>query len=706
MKRITFSFCVALWAFLSPPMGAQSLLKNGDFSGDLAGWTLAGSNAAEIFTRVEERADGEAIHALRYLKTPATPVDNFYAMQAVVLKGDSEYRLGLRYRAKPGLRPVLALLNDKFQVVRAFALPTSSTWASVATNFYLREGGAYRLQIFAGAKGKPREAENGESAFSGIRLECASSGVSAQVDRMALPDRPPTETRVGTAPGWDWSLPTGCKPVPHTGFSTWTRQRASPLITIRGVFMAWKTISPRDGVIDFKPILDEIASNRALGLETGLHLMNTERQYVPDWILEKYRPPVIEAALLSPNQPWRMSFVPPWHPSVMAEWEKLLLALGKSGIPRRDDILYAYMNAVSPSRGEELFLRPVDAEQWQREGGLTPGVYSNWLTRRADAMLAAFAGAEGKLAWNNPDEIITGVPGYREATAGLQSYVLARGAGYRGGSIDFQHSLFTAKGAGAAVEDGYAVVDEAYPIFQGERIRGDENEEYGKYWEWRFGPEAGYAYRHRISTLHSLMLQQNVVLASPDTLKLNPELNAYAATVMGRGRRDAVDAWCYLRECSTRAVSPIKNLERWVHQRDAPGSFTVACRRVDRFALPMDAPQASFDFDARRTDVSRGQKSIAFRLDPVFFPVPRPVQIKITHADEGQAHWRLEYSDGAALAISPEVSNQGDGRVKTATFSLPRLAADQRFPGGMDFRLAVVGNEDAEFTMIRVVKGP
>jgi hypothetical protein len=704
MKPNQAFFPLALGLALSLPMGAQSLLKNGDFSGGLDGWTLAGSNAASIFMAIEEGSG--APRALRYLKTPATPPDNLYAMQVVSLKDDSEYRLSFRWRAQPGLKPVLALLNERFQVMKSFALPASAMWASFATNFYIREGGPYRLQIFAGARGKPREAENGESAFSELRLECTATGVSGKSANLTFPDRPGAEVKAWTAPGWDWSLPAGAKPVPRTGFSTWSRARFSPLVTIRGVFMGWKALSPREGVIDFKPILDELASNRALGVETGLHLMNAERQYVPNWILEKYRPPVIEAALLSTNQPWRMSFVPPWHPAVMAEWEKLLHALGKSGIPQRSDILYAYMTGIGASRGEELFLRPVDAEQWQREGGLRPGIYSNWLTRRAEAMLAAFAGVEGKLAWMNPDETITGVPGYREATAGLQAYVLERGAGYRGGGIDFQHSLFTATGAGAAVVDGYAVVNEGHPIFKGARIRGDENEEFGKYWEWRFGPEAGYAYRHRICVLHSLMLQQNVVMVSPETLRLNPELNAYAATVMGRGRHDADDAWCYLRECSTRGISPIKNLERWVHQRDVPGSFTIACRRVERFALPMDAPNAAFDFDARRTDLARGQKSIAFRLDPVFYPVPRSAEVKVTFVDEGQARWRLEYSDGAALAISPEVANQGDGRIKTANFTLPRFAPDQRFPGGMDFRLAIVGNEDAEFTMVRVMKGP
>jgi len=685
------------------PASAQSPLQNGNFVEGLAGWTLAGADCARVFALAEETVEGTAKTVLRYRKIPVVPADNFYAFQPIALEGDSEYRIRLRWRAEGGLRPVIALLTAQFQIAKAFALPKRSGWNTHEVRFYQREGGTFRFQLFAGAVGKPREAEDGESAFADIQLDCVATGLSRAASEFVLPAHA-AAVPIRIEPGWDWSLPPGLKPLPQAGFSTWSKGRDSPLVTIRGVFMPWKRLSPREGVIDLSPILEEIESNRAMGMKTGLHLMNAERQYVPDWVVEKYRAPVIEAIPLQSNQPWRMAFVPPWNPGVMAEWEGLLAALARSGIARRPELVYAYVTGLGASRGEELFLRNEDALQWGREAGLTPAIYSNWLTRRLEAMLGAFAGVEGKLAWMNPDEHITAVAGYREATRGLQAYALSRGTGYRGGGIDFQHSLFVASGAGADVEDGYPVLDEASPVFLPGRVRGDENEEYGKYWEWRFGPEAGYAYRHRICILHSLMLRQNVVMVSAATLALNPDLNAYAATTMGRGPADSPDAWCYLRECSTRGISAVKNLEHGLRQRDVPGSFSVACRRVDRAGLPMDAPGVAYDLDARRTDGAHGQRSLAFRLDGAFLGKAQKVVIKVTYHDASPSRWRLEYSDGASLAVSPEVVNRGEGLLRTASFTVAPFAADRRFPGGMDFRLGIDGEGDAEFTFVRVVK--
>ena len=77
----------------------------------------------------------------------------------------------------------------------------------------------------------------------------------------------------------------------------------------------------------------------------------------------------------------------------------------------------------------------------------------------------------------------------RQATAHLWQTALARGCGIRGGGIDFQHGLFAAPAWGSSISpSGHCVIDEDNPTVAEMRFRGDENEEYGKYWEWRFGP--------------------------------------------------------------------------------------------------------------------------------------------------------------------------------------------------------------------------
>jgi len=251
-------------------------------------------------------------------------------------------------------------------------------------------------------------------------------------------------------------------------------------------------------------------------------------------------------------------------------------------------------------------------------------------------------------------------------------------------------------------------VDDTHPTIAEGRFRGDENEEYGKYWEWRFGPREQYPYRHRLCWLRSLQMRQNFVMVGPATLELNPKLNEYVRLSLGRKRENSPDAWAYLRQCRLRwrKDRPVKNIERWLVQRDVPGSRSVATRRVDRFPLSMDPPGVHYDEDARRTDRASGQDGLAFRLDEVFWPRPAAALVKVTFVDQAACRWRLLTTNAAGKKIrGSAMENSGDGQLKTATFEVSRLAAGRAFPGKMDFRLVSEGPGDLTVVMVRVVKG-
>ena len=75
---------------------------------------------------------------------------------------------------------------------------------------------------------------------------------------------------------------------------------------------------------------------------------------------------------------------------------------------------------------------------------------------------------------------------------------------------------------------------------------------------------------------------------SPD-----PFLTAWEAVELGRGVNDAPDAWCYLRESYVHEhndgngkVVPVKNFERWLYQRDAPGYETHPVHKVEFLNRP------------------------------------------------------------------------------------------------------------------------
>ena len=519
------------------------------------------------------------------------------------------------------------------------------------------------------------------------------------------------ESKPAVAAGWDWSLPAGIKPAPYSGFVTWGKTRFSEMITVQGIFnVGWRQSCPGPGEYDWKPIRDAIDQARALGMRIGLHIRGVERPSVPDWVIKKHSVPVLDVIPLQENQPWRLQIVPPWHPGIRQAYAAFMEAFGKTGIPQRDDVVYGYIHGISPSRGEEWFLRPVDIEDWEKNAGLTPDLLAECLKARVDGMLRAFHGVEHKLAFMGGPIGGQSKKEYVEKTTGLLEYALSRGTGWRGGGVDFQHSLFQNTALGSTVTaDGYCVVDENLPLHKGSRYCGDENEEYGKYWEWRFGPVENHAYRHRICTLKTLMLRQNFQMVSAETLKLNPEINQYAMLTQGRQPKNSPDAWTYLRDCAIRTGRGsllVKNIERWLVQRDVEGHRSVACERVDRFPLSMDPPDRHYDFDARRTDIRNRQDGLAFQLDTNFWRKPERALLKVTFVDREKASWHIEYTGSQSTKrTTSKVQNSGDGQRKTATFAVDALAAARSFPGDMDFRLVTDGPGDVTVTMVRILKG-
>jgi len=488
--------------------------------------------------------------------------------------------------------------------------------------------------------------------------------------------------------GWDWSLPDGVEATDYSGYFTWGGRRFHPSVTVRGVMVTWKRLNPEPGKYDWDWLRGEIAKNKAAGMRTGIHLKGVQRDAVPDWVVEKHDAVVIDVPVLQENQPWRIQTVPPWQPSVDDAFHAFLREFGKTGIAQDDDVVYAYIHGISASRGEEMFIRPVDWEMWQKTTGVTAEIFADWLRRRIDAMCDLFKGAEHKLAvmWQGPFGV---TPELRTETAGLHTHAFERGCGIRGGGIDFMHVLTESPAWGSRVSgDGYLLVDDEHPTIKGRRIRADENEEYGKYWEWRFGPVEGYPYRHRICVLRGLQMRQNFQLVSQATMELNPELIEYARITQGYRRDDSPDAWAYLRQFD-RNGRALKNIERWLIQRDAEGSRSMPCERVDRFPLPSEKrkkPTEVFDLDARRTDVEHGQDGLLFGLDRAFWNKPQAATIKVTFTDRATAEWYLSYADafGKVRKTAP-IRNTGDGKRKTATFRISELAASGSFPNDPTF---------------------
>ena len=154
------------------------------------------------------------------------------------------------------------------------------------------------------------------------------------------------------------------------------------------------------------------------------------------------------------------------------------------------------------------------------------------------------------------------------------------GIGQRSGFVETYLIHATNPHLGQRVtEHRYLVVDERNPWIQGGRLFGDENEEY--LWRERLHGLPGTSpYRFHNSMLRFLQMRRNYLYTHSETP--DPELLHYVLLTMGKGIDGTPDAWCALRESHLSQFhvygteGPMKNLERWLHQRDRPGFETVA----------------------------------------------------------------------------------------------------------------------------------
>lgn len=162
-----------VWVLTGLSWSQESLVENGQFRSGLKGWEIYG-NAGKVFSMVTEGG----LTFARYERTSETPADNYHLDQKLSLEPDANYTLTLRYRCGAGLKPVLAFATADYKQFSVKALTPSEAWTNATLDLYSGNEKTLRLQIFAGAKGKIREALEGRADFTAISLEKKSAGES------------------------------------------------------------------------------------------------------------------------------------------------------------------------------------------------------------------------------------------------------------------------------------------------------------------------------------------------------------------------------------------------------------------------------------------------------------------------------------------------------------------------------------------------
>ncbi len=691
----------ALAAAASPDAG-KNLLRNGSFD---AGPSGAAPPGWSFFADASGRGQAQTTDgALRLTNT--SPKGRVNVMQRVRVWRDTPYELSVRIKADSGI-PIFQVMEDvrgggyqkKYDhyLSRGYRGPWKRFTFKLTTSSKTRG-----LRIVLGLRNR------GTAWFDDVRVTCLSrkKPPTPEEDIVKLT---PWRASDDVIDGWDWSLPPGVKPVPYSGLVCSRREwRAFPGNKVAHLSATWRQVEPREGAYDFSFVKRQLQEPPEGFIGFEFHLYAATSGVVPQWLLDRFKPPLIDMGDVEGR--FRLRNVPIWDERIHARYLKLVAALGRSGIPQMKQMLVTYVHGISRSRGEEFWMPRNVADWCEQHTGLTPARLERVMKERLAAWAKAYQGVEYKLAWVGAGGGFGGKREYDGLGDRLIDYAYKLGMGQRCGFVEVYLYHFDNPYLGQHLDpDGYLTVDESCPPIAEGRAFGDENEEYSKVMQVRFGPYKTFPYRYHESMLRALQMRRNFLWISPASVDMNPPLTAYVSLELGRDVRNAPDAWCYLRESYVRRrgrrkePQPVKNFERWLCQRDRPGCRTTPAHKMPQHPRMWMSPKGwKFDYTARRTDAASGNRRIGFAVDDRFlFGGPHRVAVKVTYHDDAKAVWRLAYRtpNGAA---GRKVVCDGSGKVKTATFFLD----DAVFAGkGPEFDFEIQADEgDAVISFVRVIK--
>jgi len=538
-------------------------------------------------------------------------------------------------------------------------------------------------------------------------------------------DDPDPGSQMAVAPGVDYSLPGWVEPEDFAGYVDHPDYQSNTVgSAYRNWWTSWADLEPVRGEYNWDLVEQRLDQAAAGGYRLCPQLRNLvcgggneDRNVVipssvPEWVFEEFE--LTEDDIMSLGGDWNIRVIPAWRTDIREAFHDFVRAFGERGYPAREELGAMYIHGVSPSRGEEFWLEPEQTALLERDGGFSAIVMQEWIESRLDAHAEAFGANTHKLAWVGKLTIwkYSGQD-YEDAAWNVVQHAWDLGIGNRSSIVEKYHISLVEPALGQSLDDdGYLHTDESIPPLRDGLYFGDENEEYGDDWAWRYGDAADDWQRYRFAMLRTLQMQMRVLWTRAQAEDIDPELSTYARYSLGKTVTSTADAWAYLKESAVRSsLTParaVKNFERWLQQRDVPGGMTVPVARFDRAfnagGISDNRDGAFYDFTARRTDADSDQPFMYFDLDDRF-TTSGDIDIKVEIIDDTTATWRLEYVGAGGNLVSTEsYTGAGDGEVRTVTFTLD----DARFAGeldhGMDFRIVCNGPQDVTVRWVRVVR--
>jgi hypothetical protein len=489
--------------------------------------------------------------------------------------------------------------------------------------------------------------------------------------------------------GWDWTLPQGVKPTEGSGiFNLNSRVPANyPGHHLKQVNAKWKDLEPVEGRYDFSSITAHLNDRNYDGIllnvrgmvvsitDTNGNPIHTSEITAPQW-LSQSAPKVTEPV----RHGFRITNLKLSDPRVKSKLIALIEAFGRTSIPGDKRVVAHIMHGVSGSRGEECCATQGNASATY---AALQDVISAW-TR-------AYGPHAKKLAW------------LKEDPESLFDHSVRRGGtGMRGGMIENwvrnQYTPGSAQQTGQIYDNGYLVVDENFAPIAERRAWIDENEVYDR----RFSSQQIIQQNYRMATLRALQMRRSIMWTERNS-EINPPLLNWMSLELGKDVRDAPDAWVALMRTWTLSSGEkeIKNLERWLYQRDRSGVVTTPAVQRDHGFNPSGNDLLSRD--KWHVDLARKGREIGIAVDDRFLSGgPHEVAIKVTFLDSSREDWRLEYTKANGGTGARTVRGSGSDVVRTATFFIDDFEASQQGTN-FDFWLRSAGG-DTPFMFVRLIR--
>lgn len=482
--------------------------------------------------------------------------------------------------------------------------------------------------------------------------------------------------------GWDWSLPTTVKPAPNGLLAVHRTSNIArslqkeiqpldlPVNPTLEIWVKWRDLEPKEGQYRFNLLRDRIAEASMAGTSVVLRILSSATIFAPEWLAD-HQVPVRQEN--SKNKP-KVTNYEISHPEFHKRYLLLIEKLGESGIPQTEDLKGAFVGYASPSYGDEGIGPP----------GVDPDSIPH-VIERLDAWARAFKNVEHKVFMG-----------------GISQHGAKMGFGARRGFVEMYLYHIPDGEIGQTVDkQGYLFVDESAELLKRRAFHGEENEEYEETWAteqrgFRFGENTdSFTYRYFISNLRILQMQCNHVLMNP--FSIYPEQMVWVGQSLGRTVEDSPDIWCALRESHLRKLGPVKNIERWLYQRDSPGFETTPVVKIDHpIKMWMVEPGHHFDHIARKG------RQIGFAVDDRWCGGgPVDVAIKTTYFDKGHGTVAVGFKTSNGNG-SRKIELTGTDRLKTATFVIENAV----FPAKkMDYDIVFkTTGEEAVLSFVRIIR--